>query len=53
MLNDLYIPPKRGLDPDDKAAFVVGAVGPDQLETCKTAQELFQEQFATCMILDI
>src|SRR6266849_1820121 len=52
MLYYLHLPPKRLFDPRDEAAFLVGAVDPDQLEPRKAAFEWLQEVFAALVIQD-
>jgi hypothetical protein len=39
VFDNLDLPAKRRLDPLDKAAFVISAIGPDQLETRKALAE--------------
>jgi hypothetical protein len=52
MLDHLHLPPKRLFDPLDEAAFLVGAVDPDQLEPRKAAFEWLQEVFSALVIQD-
>jgi hypothetical protein len=51
MFDNLDLPAQRGLDPLDKAAFVVSAIGPDQLETWKALSERREQVFATIVVL--
>ncbi len=53
VFNDLDLPAKRLLDPDNKAAFGISTIGPDQLETGKAILERFKQAFAPLVILDI
>jgi len=53
MFHDLDIPAERLLDPLEETAFLVGAIGPDQLESRQAAFEWLQEVFATLVILDV
>ena len=52
MLDDLDIPAEALFDPGLKIPFLIGALGPDQLETRKDAWQGLQEQLASLMILD-
>jgi len=51
MLDNLDLPAQRHLDPLDKAAFAVSALGPDQLEPGKACSERREQIFATIVIL--
>jgi hypothetical protein len=51
MFDNLDLPAQRDLDPLDKAAFVVSAIGPDQLETWKALSERREQVFATIVVL--
>lgn len=53
MFHDLHLRAERGFDPLDEAAFLVGAIRPDELESRQAVCEGFQQQFAALMILDI
>src|SRR5207248_5087785 len=51
VFDDLDLPAQRGLDPLDKAAFVVSAISPDQLEPRETPLEGSEQVFAPVMVL--
>ncbi len=51
VFDNLDLPAQRGLDPLDKAAFLVSAIGPDQLETRKALSERREQVFATMVVL--
>ena len=51
VFDNLDLPAQRRLDPLDKTTFVVGAIGPDQLETRKALSEGPEQVFATIMVL--
>ena len=53
MLHDLHLPAERFFHPRDEAAFLVRAVGPDQLESREAALQWLQEMLAALVILDI
>jgi len=51
VFDNLDLRAQRGLDPLDKAAFLVSAIGPAQLETPKALSERREQVFATIVIL--
>lgn len=51
VFDDLDLPAQRRFDPGDKAAFVVSAIGPDQLETRKALFEGPEQAFAPIVVL--
>jgi hypothetical protein len=53
MFHDLDLPPEGGCGPLAEAAFLVSAIGPDELHLWETATKWFQQQFATVVILDV
>jgi hypothetical protein len=52
MLYHLHLPPERLFDPRDEAAFLVRAIGPNQLEPWEAPFKWLQEGFSTLVILD-
>ena len=53
MLHNLDLPTEGGFDPLAKAAFLVSAIGPDELHAREAASKWLKQQFATVMILDV
>ena len=51
MLDNLDLPAQCRLDPLNKAAFAVAAIGPDQLEPRQTCSQRPEQIFATIVIL--
>ena len=52
MFDDLDLRAEYLLDPFDKTSFLVGTIGPDQLESGKETFERREQEFATRVILD-
>lgn len=53
MFDDLDLPATCHLDEGSKAAFVVSAIGPNELETRKAARQRFEQEFPAIVILDV
>jgi len=53
VFDDLDLPVEYLLDPLDKTPFLVGTIGPDQLESGKETFERFQQEFPPIVILDM
>jgi hypothetical protein len=53
MLHDLDLSAEGGFDPLAEAAFLVSAIGPDELHPREAISQRSQQQFATVVILDV